>query len=275
MSKETEVHPKLPDFENLPPVNYDAVYENIHDWAQDRTVEDTAYSSAAKDPVIPFAPLTREIGVSPVEDVETREMTLTYQQQISNWVGLVKSPFDLIQRAQGQETPEKIYHGGQNKAAKNQEDPRSRAITRSSSGRKAIRREYDTTLMHSRIANERAQKATLGLTHLRDGQGFTAEDMHVAIEILQELANGLAANLDDKFPGGDMEARIAGNSILGVAEGIETGTINPDTQKRLLYAAIGYIKKQEKKWDNKLKRIYDFAAEKGFSVGQNSEEQIV
>jgi hypothetical protein len=274
MSKKTEVYPELPDFEKLPPI-YDAVYENIHDWAQDRTVEDTEYSSAAKGPVIPFAPLTREIGVSPVEDVETREMTLDYQQQISNWVGLVKSPFDLIQRAQGQETPEKIYYGGQNKAAKNQEDPRSRAITRSSSGRKAIRREYDTTLMHSRIANERAQKATIGLTHLRDGQGFTTEERHTVIEILQELANGLAANLDDKFPGGDMEARIAGNSILGVAEGIERGTINPDTQKRLLYAAIGYIKKQEKKWDNKLKRIYDFAAEKGFSVGQNSDEQIV
>jgi hypothetical protein len=271
-----EVQSKIPPSIPLgnPEVLYDAVYNNIHDWADAREAE-KIYTSNAKEPVTPFAPLTREIGISPVDETEIREMTLEYQQIISNWVGLVRSPFDLIQRAQGQETPEKIYYGGQNKAAKNQEDPLSRAITRSSSGRKAIRREYDTTLMHSRIANERAQKATVGLTHLRDGQGFTDEDRSAAIEILQELANGLAANLDDKFPGGDMEARIAGNSILGVAQGIEIGTIDPDKQKRLLYAAIGYIKKQEIKWDNKLKRIYDFAAEKGFTVGQNSDEEIV
>jgi hypothetical protein len=274
MSKDTEGYPELPDFEKLPPVNYDAVYENIHDWAQDRTVEDTEYSSAAKDPVIPFAPLTREIGVSPVEDVETREMTLDYQQQISNWVGLVKSPFDLIQRAEGLETPQFVYYAGQKRAAKNTENLHDRAVLLSSSGRAGVRRQYDTTFEHHKIAKDRVEKATAGLTRLKNGEEFTEDDRAVTLEILQELANGVAANLDNKFNGGDIEARIAGNSILDVAKRIEERTVDPLTQRRLLYAAVGYVRKQEKFWNNKLKLIFNFAAEKNFTVGQQRQDAV-
>ncbi len=72
---------------------YDAVYPSIHDWAHAKKIEDThsqevvepprEYQSSAKQPTIPFTPLTREIGISPVDDTETREMTRSYQQQIS------------------------------------------------------------------------------------------------------------------------------------------------------------------------------------------------
>jgi len=275
MSKETDGQTQLPDFEKLPEVEYDAVFENIHEWAQARQItEDADYSSFAKEPVIPFAPLTREIGVSPVEDTETKEMTLEYQQQISNWVGLVKSPFDLIQRAEGLETPQFVYYAGQKRAAKNADNPHDRAVLLSSSGRAGVRRQYNTTFEHHKIAKDRVEKATAGLTRLKNDDEFTDDDRVVTIEILQELANGLAANLDSKFTGGDSEARVDGNSILEVAQGIEDRTVDPSTKRRLLYAAVGYVRKQERFWEKKLTLIYNFAAEKDFTVGQQRQDDV-
>lgn len=274
MSKEPHPSQEILPIDS-PEVPYDAVFENIHDWAEARRSTDgSSFTSFAKEPVVPFAPLTREIGISPVDDTETREMTLDYQQQISNWVGLVKSPFDLIQRAEGLETPQFVYNAGQNRAAKNVKNPLNRAIVRSSSGRAGVRRQYDTTLEHCAIAKDRVEKATVGLTRLKNGDELTDDDRVVTIEILQELANGLAANLDNKFTGGDYEARIAGNSILEVAMGIESGTVDPSTKRRLLYAAVGYVRKQEKFWEKKLTLIYNFAAEKDFTVGQQREEDV-
>lgn len=262
---------------------YDAVFPDILTWAAARRAAgldlfdspqptEVPYSSSAKQAVIPFAPLTREIGVSPVEDTEVLEMTLDRQQQVSNWVGLVKSPFDLIQRAEGFEGPNLVFYGGQNRAVKNIEDAIKKATVRSSAGRASIRREYDTTMEHFKIAKYRVENATQAMQRLRDSEGFRREDVVVATEILQELANGLAANLDEKFTGGDEAARVMGNSILAVAAGIEEGTIDPMNQKRLLYAGVGYVRKQQILWDKKLTLIYNFAAEHGFSVGRSQEQ---
>jgi hypothetical protein len=258
-----------------PEVMYDAVFSTVGDWAAARNVVTSdpngnpgEYLASAKLPTVPFMRLTREIGVVPVEDTEVRPMTIDRQKKVASWVGKVTTPFDLIQRAEGFESPDFVYYAGQNRASKNLEAGTERAITRGKSGMAAVRRQYSTTQDHHIIAKTRAESATLGMRQLKDGLGFTPEARIAVTEILQELANGLAANLDDLFIGGDSEARIAGNSILGVSLGIDKGVIDPSTQTRLIYAAIGYIKKQERLWDRKLRSIHDFAAEKGFTVGQ-------
>ena len=262
---------QTPDFE--PPLigQYDTVFKTIHDWAVARQ-SNLDYTSSAKAPAIPFERLTREIGVSPLDTVDTVEVTPEFQQKVSNWVGHVKKPFDLIQRAEGYETPYGVYQGAQNRATKNQETPLERAIVRSKAGRAAIRRQYDTTLLHYTTAHERVISAGFVLTKLKSGQDLQVDDRVVLSEILQELANGLAANLDNKFPGTDKEARIAGNSILRLAQGIQAESAIVLPYKNLLHAAVGYVKKQEKLWDAKLTSIYNFAAEKKFAVGEQSED---
>jgi hypothetical protein len=252
-------------------VSYDAVFKTINDWAVARQ-SNLDYTSSAKAPVVPFEPLTREIGVSPLDSIETVEVTPEFQQKVSNWVGKVKKPYDLIQRAEGFETPGMVYQGAQNRAAKNQETPLERAIVRSKAGRAAIRRQYDTTLLHYTTAHDRVVDAGAALTKLKNGQELAADDRVVFGEILQELANGLAANLDNKYPGTDKEARIAGNSILRIAQGIQAESAIVLPYKNLLHAAVGYVKKQEKLWDAKLTSIYNFAADKEFAVGEQSED---
>lgn len=268
------------DFEKISPeLLYDAVFPTIQDWAAARNLgtigvagRQEEYMSAAKMPVVPFARLRREIGASPDVQTEVREMTLDRQQRISNWVGLISTPFDQIQRAEGFETPQMVFYGGKNHATKNMEPGIDKALVRSSSGRAAVRRQYDTTNLHYETALERSGKAITGMKSLSQGLELEDEERVAILEILQELANGLAANIDNSFVGGDTEARIAGNSILNVAVGIEKAEIDPLTQRRLINAAVGYVKKQERFWSRKLKIIYNFAAEQGFTVGQPKTE---
>ena len=171
---------------------YDFIYPDIHHWTvarqgvnEEPTVEVKEYMSDAKREVVPFAPLNREIGVGPVEDTEVREMTVILQKKIASWVGRVRTPFDLIQRAEGLETPEFVYYAGQNRAVKNLEPGRDKEVKRSSVGRATIRRQYDTTQVHYTIAKTRADSVTRGMRQLNAGQGFTAEAKIAVSEVLQ------------------------------------------------------------------------------------------
>lgn len=261
-----------------PEQRYDAVHPSIQDWAAARAVDEVIeapgeYTSKAKRPTVPFVPLSREIGLSPVEDTEVLEMNLDRQQVVSTWVGKVKKTHDLIQRAESSEKPSSVYYGGQERAVKNVEPGKEKALLRGKSGRAAVRRQFVRTREHYVTARDRIEKGTEAAVHLKHGQPLNEADNIVLLEVLQELANGLAANLDNKFPGGDVQARIFGNSVLAVAQAIETGRIDPATQKRLVYAAIGYIRKQQVLWYNKLSEIKDFASKQGFKVGQPKPEK--
>jgi hypothetical protein len=251
---------------------FDETYSSIQDWVRARQSNEDL-TSLSKRPVVPFEPLVRELGISPIEGVERHEMTDEYQREITRWVGLVKSPFDLIQRAEGLETPQMVFYGSKNRATKNIEDPTDRAVVRSSAGRASIRRQFEITKQHHLIAKDRLSKASAGYEDLKYGEELSEELKNVTIEILQEMANGLAANLDNLFRGGDYKARIAGNSILAVAEGIEQGRVHPDSVRRLIYSAIGYVRKQEQFWDKKLTQIYDFASERDIDVSAKTESK--
>lgn len=265
--------------DDMTEVTYDAVYPSIQDWAATRVqagivtpVPREGYESNAKQPIVPFEPLTREIGVLPVADTEVREITPKYQQVIAKWVSQVKTPFDLIQRAEGLERPSAVYYGGQNRAVKNMEPGLDKAVIFSKSGRAAVRRQYDTTRHHYVIAGERAEHVGEAFRGLKRGEVCTPKDLTFISEVLQELANGLAANLDNNFPGGDFEARIAGNSILAIGRAIHDGQVDPQAHRQLVYAGVAYVRKQEALWRKKLQEIYDFAAEKGFTVGESRDE---
>lgn len=230
------------------------------------------FQSDAKQPVIPFMRLTREIGISPVEDVEAKELTPGRQQKIYDWVSKVKKPFDLIQRAEGLETPEMVYYGGQQRAVKNIEPGIVKAETAGRAGRASVRRQYDRTSEHLDIASYRFAGSQRVLAKLAKKKPLDEAERSVVQEVLQELANGIAANLDNEFPGGDEWARIAGNSVLSVASQIENGELEPATQTTLIAAAANYVKKQTNLWQRKQRQIRDFAAANNFSVGKPKEK---
>jgi hypothetical protein len=128
--------------------------------------------------------------------------------------------------------------------------------------------------MHYEIAKDRSERLVPALVRLKDGEHLNTDDLSLMQDVLQELANGLAANLDSNYKGGDLEARIAGESIKNLAKKIQDGTVDASEYKILLYACSGYIKKQEKLWFRKLSRIYNFAQREGFHV-ESSDEEVV
>lgn len=227
------------------------------------------FEAYSKSPVVPFAPLHREIGVSFVDEIETREMTQERQQKIYKWVGEIYQPYDMIQRAEGWTSPDKVYYAGQNRAVKNSELGRKeKAVLRGQSGRAALRRHYRTTFDHFDIAQERFLAGADILRHIGKGRALDEEDAKMLNELLQELGNGVAANLDNRFAGGDEWARIAGNSILyAIDEIAKTGEL-PVDHTTLISASANYAGKQRDGWQKALKMTESFAQERSIPLSR-------
>jgi hypothetical protein len=218
----------------------------------------------SKQPTTPFEPLRRELGHA-YDSGEFKDLTQDRQQIIFDWVSEVKQPFDMIQRAEGQATPEHVYFGaGRRALAHNKGAEIEQAVLRGKAGRAALRRHYRFSHEHYDIALERSKRGSLVLYALR--KNLRATDAVIVDEILQELGNGISANLDDKFPGGDNYARVAGNSILRTKDGLLRGSLELEEYITLFSAGMNYIKKQATLWQRQITASEEFAESRNFKL---------
>lgn len=236
---------------------------------------DPVFEAASKRDLKPFERLTRELDpVNNAEGIsnEILELDTNLQDQIFSWVEVVEQPFDLVQRTEGRETPAQVYFGAQNKATKNMDGPSvTRAVTRASAGRAALHRERDTTLLHSVTAVDRFKTMARVLRNARMGRGNTPDDLKHAVDSFQELANGLAANLDNLYPGGDVYAHQVGATIDAFAHQLyEDETLLGTSKLVLISASANYVLKQKALWDKKLAAIDAFASEHQITLGMRS-----
>ncbi len=243
---------------------YDELYFNWPDWAEARRLNELT-TPRSQQPTIPFEPLAREIGYSPETD-QSIDLTPELQQEVSNWIGRVKKPFDLIQRAEGRATPENVYYGSQQRSGKNL-DPSERTPEKLGEiGRAAVHTNRRMTALHFKAAKERVETGAVVMLKVKEGEALNDEDVGVMIELLQELANGIAANMDDAFQGGDTRARTVANSILAFANELERGAVNPRDYRKILYASVGYTRKQLALWGKKLGAIRNFCETEGIDL---------
>ncbi len=227
---------------------------------------DPVFEAASKRDLKPFEKLTRELDPSNHAEsslVELLELDHNLQGQIFSWVVKVKKPFDLIQRAEGIEEPATVYYGAQKKASKNTEGPSiTRALALGTSGRAAIRRQHETTSDHSVIAKERYVAMTNVLKLVRNSRELGPVEVKHACDSLQELANGLAANFDNRYPGGDESAHQVGLTINAFARLAHEDASQLDVSRLvLLSATTNYVLKQRVFWSMKLAAINAFAGQ--------------
>ena len=268
---------------------YDATFPSINAWAQarlltspkegDSRLDPIVRENVSKAPTVPFVPLTREIGVTPVDDIEIIDFGRKELSTIAVWVSRSRSIYDLVQRAEGFEEPSSVYYGAQhrvaNTVAENSEESGKNVPKqlRSEVGRAAVHRQYEQTTAHYLIAKERADKASEYMLSLKQGTEVSHEGFIAITESLQELANGLAANIDNLFPGGDEQAQVYGNSILVTMVALEKGEKTINGAWNLINTAIKYVRKQEKLWYTKMQRIVSFGVQYGFYVGKPGNEK--
>lgn len=264
----------------LPERLYDEIYPSIAAWAQarpaptletaDSGLNPVARENQSKRPTVPFAPLTREIGVTPVDDIPIIDLGRKEVSQVAIWVSRSKATYDLVQRAEGYEEPSRVYFGAQNRVSRKAIEGLGGVIgvPRPEVGRAAVHRQYEQTASHYLVARDRTEKASEYMTCLMNNIEDSEEGFVAVTESLQELANGVAANIDNLFPGGDDKAAIYGNSILTAMVALEKGEKSAYELRNLIYAAIQYVRKQEALWRGKMQQIVSFGVQNGFYVGK-------